>query len=98
VTKWANNNTEGKQFNSFFNYALIIHHPLTLSLQAENLFLQILPTAAFLFFFGTDYTVSRDCLPILLSISAFLLFTFSSVFHFSVVGSVRSIKLPHVGF
>jgi len=29
-----------------------------------------------------------DCLPILLSISVFLLFSFS-VFHFSVVGSVR---------
>ena len=40
-------------------------------------FLQILPAAAFLFFFRTD---SADCLPIHLNIS---------VFHFLVVGSVR---------
>ena len=39
-------------------------------------FLQILPTAAFLFFFRTDSTDSLDCLPIL-GISVFLLFSFS---------------------
>jgi len=50
--------------------------------------LQILPTEAFLFFFGTDSSDSPDCLPILLSISVFLLFSFS-VFHFLVVGSVQ---------
>jgi len=44
---------------------------------------QILPTVAFLFFFRTDSTDSPDCLPILLSIAVFLLFTFS-VFHFVV--------------
>ena len=38
-------------------------------------FLQILPTAAFLFFFRTDSTDSPDCSPILQSIS-FLLFSF----------------------
>ena len=35
-------------------------------------FLQILPTVAFLFFFGTDSTDSLDCLPILLSMPVFL--------------------------
>jgi len=45
-------------------------------------FLQILPTAAFFFFFGTEY-----CLLLLLSISVFL-FSFS-VLRFLVVGSVR---------
>ena len=51
-----------------------IHHPFTLSFQAENLpFLQILPTVAYLFFFRTDSTDSADCLPVLLSISVFTL-------------------------
>ena len=55
---------------------LIIHFPLTLLFQADNLpFLQILPTAAFLFFFRTDYMDSPDCLLLLLSIR-FLLFIF----------------------
>jgi len=52
-------------------------------------FLQIIPTVAFLFFFGTDYMDSPDCLLTLLSLSVFLLFSFFSVFHFLVVGSVR---------
>ena len=38
------------------------------------LFLQILSTVAFLFFFRTDSTDSPDCLPILLSISVFFSF------------------------
>ena len=61
-------------------------HPLTFSFQASNLpFLQILPTVAFLIF-----TDSPDCLPILLGISVnFYFFSFFSVFHFLVVGSVR---------
>ena len=47
--------------------------------------LQILPTVAFLFFFGTDSADSPDCLPILLSISIsyFLVFLFS-IFYLSV--------------
>jgi len=49
-------------------------------------FLQILPTVAFLFFFRTDYMDSPDCLLMLVSISVFLLFSFS-VSHFLVVGS-----------
>ena len=40
---------------------------------------------AFLFFFRTDYTNSPDCLPIRLSMSVFLLFSFL-VFHFLVAG------------
>ena len=40
-----------------------------------------------------------DCLLLLLSISVFLRFSFVSVFYtFLVVGSVRWIKLTHVGF
>ena len=55
---------------------LIIHHPFTLSLQAQNFpFLQILPTIAYLFFSWTDSTDSPDCLPILLSISVFSLYS-----------------------
>jgi len=51
--------------------------PLQVSSQAENLpFLQILPTAASLFFFRTDYMDSPDCLLTLLSISVFLHFSF----------------------
>ena len=47
-----------------------------------------LPTVAFLFFFGNDSTNTPDCLPILLSISVFLVFSF--LFSTSlVVGSVR---------
>jgi len=43
-----------------------IHHPLTLhSILKTFLFLQILPTVHFPFFFGTDSTDSRDCLAIL---------------------------------
>jgi len=54
------------------------------------LFLQILPTVAFLNFFrASQPTDSPDCLPILLSIS---------LFYFLVVGSVRWIKLTHVSF
>ena len=44
-------------------------------------FLQILPTLASLLSFRTDYMDSPDCLLILLSISVFLLFSFSA-FHF----------------
>jgi len=51
-------------------------------------FLQILPTVAFLFFFGTDCTDSPDCLPILLSISV-LLFSFSVFFTYSQLSSAR---------
>jgi len=40
---------------------------------------------------------SPDCLLLLLSMSVFLLFSFS-VLHFLVVDSVRQIKLTHVGF
>ena len=51
--------------------------PLTLSFQAQNLpFLRILPTAAFLFFFRTDYMDPPDCLLILLSISVFYFLVF----------------------
>ena len=42
-------------------------------------FLQILPTIVFLFFFRTDSTDFPDCLLILLSISVFLLFSFSVI-------------------
>ena len=46
--------------------------------QADNLpFLQILPIIVCLFFCGTDSTDSPDCLPILLGMSVFLLFSFS---------------------
>ena len=66
-----------------------IPSPLALSFQAQNLpFLQIIPTVASLFLFRTDNVDSLDCLLVLLSISVFLLFSFS-VLHFSVVGSVR---------
>jgi len=51
-------------------------------------FLQILPAVAFLFFFRADYMDSPDCLLVVLSISVFLLLSFS-VLHFLVVGSVR---------
>jgi len=51
--------------------------------------LQILFTAAFLFFFGTDSTDSPDCLPILLSIPGFYFLVFFLFLHFLVVGSVR---------
>ena len=44
--------------------------------------LQILPTAAFLFFFRADSTDSPDCLPILLSFHVFPTFR-------QVVGSVQ---------
>jgi len=48
-------------------------NPRTAKPATQNLsFLQILPTAAFLFFFRTDSTNSPDCLPILLSMSVFL--------------------------
>jgi len=75
-------------------FALIIisiPSPMTLSFQAQNLlFLQILPTVAFLFFSRTDSTDSPDCLLIglLLSISVFYFLVFS-VFHIFVVGCVR---------
>ena len=60
----------------------------TVSIPGLNLpFLQILPTAAFLFFTGTDGTDSPDCLPILLSISVF----FSLLFLFSTVSCFRAI-------
>jgi len=39
-----------------------------------------------------------DCLLLLLSITVFLLFSFSVFTLFLVVGSVRSIKLTYVGF
>ena len=39
-----------------------------------------------------------DCLLLLLSISVFLLFSFSVFTLFLVVGSVRYIKLTYVGF
>jgi len=69
---------------------LIIHHPFTLSFQAQNLpFLQIFPTVAFLFFFRTDSTDFPDCLLILLRLS---------VSHFLVFGSVRQIKLTNASF
>ena len=49
-----------------------IPSPLSLSFQALNLpFPQILSTAAFLFFFRTDYMDSPDCLLLYLSISVF---------------------------
>ena len=51
-------------------------------------FLQILTIIAFLFF-GADSTDSVDCLPTLVRISVFLLFSFSVFLHFLVVGSVR---------
>ena len=41
---------------------------------------------------------SPDCLPMLLSISVFLLFFVFLFSTFSVVGTVRQIKLTHVGF
>ena len=54
---------------------LCVFQPFTLLFQASNLsFLQIRPTAAFLFFFRTDSTDSPDCISILLSISVFLTF------------------------
>ena len=67
------------------------HHPspFTLSFQAYYLpFLQILPAVAFLFFFRTDCADSPDCLPILLSMSVFLLFIFLfSTFQLLVPGT-----------
>jgi len=45
------------------------HHSFIPGLKPS--FLQILPTAAFLFFFRTDYMNSPDCLLLLLSISVF---------------------------
>jgi len=70
-------------------YYLLFHHPLTLSFQAWNIpFLQILPTAAFHFFFRADYMDFPDCLLLLLiiSVSYFLVFLF---LHFLIVGSVQ---------
>jgi len=59
-------------------------------------FPRILPTVAFLFFFGTDSTNSPDCLPTLLqSMSVF----YFLAFHFLAVSSVRWIKqLTRVSF
>ena len=49
-----------------------IYHSHTLSFRVENLpFLQILPAAAFLFLFRTDYMDSPDCLLLLLRIAVF---------------------------
>jgi len=48
-----------------------ITHSLFHSTLRNFPFLQILPAAAFLFFFRTDSTDSPDCLPILLSIYLF---------------------------
>jgi len=45
-----------------------------------------------------DSTDSPDCLPILLSIPVFYFLFFFGFFHFSVVGSVRQIKLTCVSF
>ena len=61
----------------------LFHHML------KTFFLQILPTVAFLFFFGTDYMDSPHCLLTLLSLSVFFYFLVFSVFYFLVVGSVR---------
>ena len=49
------------------------------------------------FSFRFHYMDFPDCLLLLLSISVFLLFSFS-VFTLLVVGSMRQIKLTHVGF
>jgi len=82
--------------NSHTYYYLVFHHPLTLSFQAENLpFLQILPTAALPFSssgFPRQFTVISEHRPI-----CFLRLVFLFL-HFLVVGSVRQIKLTHVGF
>ena len=51
-------------------------------------FHKFVPTVAFPFFFGINSADSPDCLPILLSISVFLLFSFS-LLHFLVIGFVR---------
>ena len=78
-------------------------HSITHSLfhsRLKNLpFLQILPTAALPFFFlNIHYVDSADCLLLFLSISVFYFLFFFQFLHFLVVGSVRQIKLTHVGF
>jgi len=54
-----------------------------------------LPTVAFLFFIQTDSMDSLGCFPILLNVSGF---SFFSVPHFLVAGSVLSTNLTHVSF
>ena len=48
--------------------------------------------------FRIHYMDSPHCLLLLLSIFRLLLFSFFLFLHFFVVGSVRQIKLTHVGF
>ena len=65
---------------------IVFNYSLTLSFRAQTLpFLQILRTVAFLFFFGTDSTNSRNCLTNTSERIRFSLFSFP-VFRFLVVG------------
>jgi len=68
---------------TFILIIIIIPSPLTPSFQASNLtFLQIRPTAAFPFFFRTDYMYSRRLLLLLLSISVFYFLVFFQFYTF----------------
>ena len=62
----------------YYHYYSITPHTFTPGLKPS--FLQILPTVAFLFIFGTDCMFSPYCLQILLSVSVyyFLVFLFST--------------------
>jgi len=65
---------------------IVFNYSLTLSFRAQTLpFLQILRTVAFIFFFRTDSTNSRNCLTNTSERIRFSLFSFP-VFRFLVVG------------
>jgi len=72
-----------------YYYRYSITHSLFHSRVKTFLFRKSFPPQLFLFFFGTDYMDSPNCLLLLLSIFRLLLFSFFPVLHFLVVGSVR---------